>query len=180
MAAPILLPRSRARFEGTLPAPTAARSLTLAEDDADYKRFYKNRHAFEVVEWRYDGDIYFFGGTPPVGYSCHDKSIPDGILDDRAFSRGFFKAPFEFAMDPLGRIRVKGLSPDITLRELSSRLQAAVAARKAEDGVWLEDSDESLNMESEDAVSWGQHWLDTVGESVGWWYVMWFQVVRYT
>ena len=165
MSAPLLLPRSRARFEGTQPAPTAARSLTMAEDDADYKLFYKHRHAFECVEWSCDGEICFFGGYAPVGYE-HLNSIPDGILDDRAFSRGFFQAPFVFAMDPLGSIRASGLPPDITLRELSSRLQAAVAARKAEDGVWKEDG--SLNLEDEEAVHWGQHWLDTVGESVGW------------
>lgn len=59
-----------------------------------------------------------------LGYE-DDVEVPGVILDDRAFARGFFKAPFEFAMDPRGHIRAKGFSPAISLRELSARLQGA-------------------------------------------------------
>ena len=151
--------RSRARFEG--PPPAGAAPLSQAADDADYAAFYKGRHAFECLSWSCDGDIYSLSDAPDV------DEVPDAILDDRAFARGFFKAPFEFAMDPLGKIRAKELSPDISLRELSARLQAAVAARQAADGVWKAQGD--LNTADEEAIAWANWWKDEgPGAEVGW------------
>jgi hypothetical protein len=113
-------PRSRALFEG---APPPAAALSQAEDDADYRKFYKGKHAFECLAWDNCGGIYYIEDAP-VGYEDYDnnKGVPNGILDDRAFTRGYFKAPFQFAMDHKGQIRANGLSPDITIRRLSESL----------------------------------------------------------
>ena len=119
--------RSRALFEGN---STATAPLSQAADDADYAAFYKGHHAFECLAWTCRGETMDFFSLAPAGYNgigtdANDK-VPDAMLDDRAFARGFFKAPFKFCMDPCGLIVANGLSPDISLRELSARLQAAV------------------------------------------------------
>ena len=158
---------ARARF-GDQPSADGP-PLSPDDDDADYAAFYKGRHAFECLAWECSGGIYFIQHAP-VGYDDFpvDGELPSAILDDRAFARGFFKAPFEVAMDPCGLIRAKGLSPDISLRELSARLQAAVAARQAADGVWKEESGD-LNTLDEDAVDWASWWKDEgPGADVGW------------
>ena len=156
--------RSRARFEG--PPSAGAAPLSQAADDADYAAFYKGRHAFECVSWSCDGEINDFFSFPPAGYD-KDAKMPDAMLDDRAFARGFFKAPFEFIMDPCDLIRVEGLSPDISLRELSARLQAAVAKRQADDGVWTKNGE--LNTADEEALAWANCWLEEgPGSAVGW------------
>lgn len=155
--------RSRTRFEGN----STATALSQAADDADYAAFYKGRHAFECVAWSCDGEIHDFFDDAPAGYDGPNDKVPDAMLDDRAFARGFFKAPFEFSMDPCDLIRVKGLSPDISLRDLSARLQAAVAARQAADGVWKDNGD--LNTDDEEALAWGNWWMEEgPGGSVGW------------
>ena len=70
-------------------------------------------------------------------------------------------------MDPFGFIRVEGLSPDISLRDLSARLQAAVDARMREDEIWTEDGE--LDLENEDAMDWASSWVNMgPGKRVGW------------
>ncbi len=158
-----LLPRSRALFEGT---PSDAAALSPEKDDDDYAAFYKGRHAFECLSWSSAGRVNFICSSPfaPVGFEdyTYDQEVPAALLADRAFSRGFFKAPFTFAMDPQGQIRAHGLSPDITLRDLSARLQAAVSAKMADDGIWKEDGRLDVDNEELRAVLWAAQWAEKV------------------
>jgi hypothetical protein len=156
VASSALAPRSHSRFED--------RPLGDQHDqDDDYEDFYEGRNAFECISWSAEGDIVGFD----IGFRLSDKTVPDAVLDDRAFARGFFQAPFEFVMDPVGLIRAKGLSPDISLRDLSARLQAAVTARMRDDGIWTGDGE--LDRDNEDAMDWASWWVDEgPGSRVGW------------
>jgi len=145
--------RSRANFEGK--SPIASRSsLTLEEDNDDYQDFYQGRHAFECVEWSCWGEIMEMGD---IG-EYNGGPVPDGILDDHAFENGFFLAPFQQVVDCSGKIRAYDLPPNITLRELSRRLCAAIALQQASDGFWKEDG--SLKDNDKDAVDFAQLWVE--------------------
>lgn len=161
------LPRSRARFEepvcianrtrGAL-ARSADAELESDEERDDYGDFYEG-HAFDTLYFSCDGELltdHFL--QPPVGYEEYD-SVPDAILDDRAFYSGFFSAPFDFVVSGYGNIRARNLSPDITIRDLSASLVAAVEARKKEDGWWNADS--SLKVENEDAMAMAKAFVAT-------------------
>lgn len=160
----MLLPRSRASFEAAT-ASTSANGAPAAafDDDADYAEFYRGKHAFECVEWAHDGKIMFMGSSA-AGYEEISHSpgpVPAGILDDRAFARGFFMAPFQQVVDCSGAIRARGLPPNITLRELSLRLSAAVAERMVSDGYWKADG--ALDVDDEGAVDFAEDWVEEMG-----------------
>ena len=154
-------PRSRARFSAKTPAQLAAASIPMladvVADDADYTAFYGapgqgpgEAAAFFCVNFSFDGSLHGFSFSPPKGYQ-EDDVVPDGILDDRTFSRGYFAGPFDFQMNDGGQIVARGLSPDITIRELSTRLLATVSEMREGSGHWKAGG--SLNVESEEAVA---------------------------
>jgi len=128
------------------------------EDILDYNQYYNGQNAIECVEWSCDGRIMFMSEIG--GYESGDP-VPDGILDDRAFQIGFFLAPFQQVVDCEGHIRAYDLPPNITLRELSRRLCEAVADQQAGDGFWKADG--SLRDDDEDAIGFGQEWVEDHG-----------------
>jgi hypothetical protein len=146
--------RSRARFSAKTPAQRAAASgpalADVAADESDYRAFYGGEDAFSCVTFSFDGSLADLSNAPPKGYAAGDP-VPDGILDDRAFSRGFFAAPFDFQLNDGGQIVARGLSPDITIRELSARLLAAVSEMRDGSGMW--NANGSLNVKSEQALA---------------------------
>jgi hypothetical protein len=141
--------------------PTASSGAPAAafDDDADYAAFYKGKHAFECVRWSAGGEIRGMG-CEAAGYEQDEDygPVPAGILDDHAFERGFFLAPFQQAVDCDGAIRAYDLPPNITLRELSLRLCAAVAERQASDGYWKVDG--TLDVDDEDAIGFAEEWVE--------------------
>jgi hypothetical protein len=167
VASSALSPRSHSRFEdgplGDQDDDDDDDDDQQDDDDERYEDFYEGRNAFECVDWDARGDIAGFA----YGFRLSGNTVPDAVLGDRAFARGFFQAPFEFVMDPVGLIRAKGLSPDISLRDLSARLQAAVTARMRDDGVWTEHGE--LDRDNEDAMDWASSWVDEgPGSDIGW------------
>lgn len=156
----MLFSRSRARFEAASSAPvslrTRSRALSEGADADDYGDFFSGRHAFECVSWSCSGEIY--GMDQGVEDYQSGEPVPDGILDDRAFARGFFCAPFQQVVDCSGDIRAYDLPPEITLRQLSQRLCAAVAQRQASDGLW--DAHGELLAGSERAAAFARAWVE--------------------